>query len=161
MNRGSVTRSGRARRFESSRKRLKKVASISNERYFEMDVAASARLYGACHCHPVGSRLVSAVCQVLEWSGDGRAWFALLLVAWWRALLPDAAVLLLARLLVLDLALVGGLKWAVKRRRPTYGSLRPAGYVVEVDRTRVENPPADASSFRYRLVELVSKDPEA
>jgi hypothetical protein len=34
-------------------------------------------------------------------------------------------------------------------------------YVVEVDRTRVENPPADASSFRYRLVELVSKDPEA
>lgn len=32
-------------------------------------------------------------------------------------------------------------------------------YVVAVDRTRVENPPADASSFRYRLVEVRSKEP--
>jgi hypothetical protein len=31
--------------------------------------------------------------------------------------------------------------------------------VVEVERTRVENPPADASSLRYRLVEVVSREP--
>lgn len=43
------------------------------------------------------------------------------------------AARLLLRLLLVDLALVGGLKWAVKRRRPSYGRA-PAGYVVEVDR---------------------------
>ena len=32
-------------------------------------------------------------------------------------------------------------------------------YLLEVERTRRPNPPADASSFQYRLVEIVSREP--
>jgi hypothetical protein len=32
-------------------------------------------------------------------------------------------------------------------------------YVLEVERTRRPNPPADASSFRYRLIEILSREP--
>ena len=36
----------------------------------------------------------------------------------------------------------------------------PGGrYVLEVERTRRPNPPADASRFRYRLIEIVSREP--
>lgn len=33
-------------------------------------------------------------------------------------------------------------------------------YVLRVERRRVEDPPADGSSFRYVLLEVVSKEPE-
>jgi hypothetical protein len=32
-------------------------------------------------------------------------------------------------------------------------------YRIRVERSRVANPPADGSSYRYRLVELLSKEP--
>jgi hypothetical protein len=31
-------------------------------------------------------------------------------------------------------------------------------YLIEVERTRIPNPPADASSFRYRLLRVLSKE---
>ena len=31
-------------------------------------------------------------------------------------------------------------------------------YRIEVERTRIPNPPADASSFRYRLLRVLSKE---
>jgi membrane-associated phospholipid phosphatase len=125
-----------------------------------MDRRLSSALYEACHARALISTLVSVLCRVLEWSGDGRLWFALWAVlaappsllqlsplllqhAEWVVETRDAiafaevgaaeAARLLLRLLLVDLALVGGLKWAVKRRRPSYGRA-PVGYVVEVDR---------------------------
>ena len=109
-----------------------------------MDQRLSSALYDACHARPAASTLVSTLCRALEWSGDGRLWFALWAVLAGRAVLPGWVVWtseadvretsrLLLELLLADLALVGALKWAVKRRRPSYGRA-PTAYVVEVDR---------------------------
>ncbi len=96
-----------------------------------MDRRLSSALYRAFHARPAFSARVSALCRVLEWSGDGRLWFALWAVL--AGLGVSKFSRLLLGLLLVDLALVGGLKWAVKRRRPSYGRA-PADYVVEVDR---------------------------
>ena len=108
----------------------------------QLDRQLSSALYRAFHARPAVSAPVSALCRVLEWSGDGRLWFALwalgvfLVGTSWgeiREIREPSALKRLLALLLVDLVLVGGLKWAVKRRRPSYGRA-PAGYVVEVDR---------------------------
>ena len=49
--------------------------------------------------------------------------------------------------------------------RKFYGSISGFEYVegfryrIRVERTRVANPPADGSSYRYRLIELLAKEP--
>lgn len=126
---------------ENNEKTMKK-------RLEQLDRQLSSALYRAFHARPAVSAPVSALCRVLEWSGDGRLWFALwalgvfLVGTSWGEIREirepsletvSSALKRLLALLLVDLVLVGGLKWAVKRRRPSYGRA-PAGYVVEVDR---------------------------
>lgn len=91
----------------------------------------SLRLY-----RDVGARIPRAAFMLLEHCGSGLLWLPLAPLAWLAPGLPPAARQCAANLalgLLLDLALVGTLKGAVRRARPVYNHAGDFVVVVAVD----------------------------